>query len=179
MEINNEELEAIKFFEAIIWHSGDGQICPHCDSKRKFYKIKSKSARPGLWKCADCRKQFTVRIGTMMEGSPLSFREWKRIIEIFHFEGEKDFYKKIEQELNFHRATSIYLKYRWKNEANYSELKKFTKIITSMVRNGLLRREKKGGRTIIIKSNDKFHLTDLGKEYQNNTPQNSIKITQI
>ena len=35
-----------------------------------------KSSRPGLWKCYACRKQFTVRIGTIFEFSHVPLHIW-------------------------------------------------------------------------------------------------------
>lgn len=46
-------------------------ICPHCDNN-KVYRYKDGR----LFKCAKCKKQFTVRVGTIFEDSPLSLRKW-------------------------------------------------------------------------------------------------------
>lgn len=51
---------------------GDEPACVHCGSMRKIYKLKGGK----LYKCADCRKQFTVRVGTIFEDSPLPLRKW-------------------------------------------------------------------------------------------------------
>jgi transposase-like protein len=60
--------------ESTLWK--DGIICPHCgsvDSAHRLCGIKDKKGRErnGLWKCYDkeCRKQFTVRVGTVFECS--------------------------------------------------------------------------------------------------------------
>jgi len=53
-----------------------GPVCPHCNSKRKIYDIKGKDTRPGLKKCADCRKQFTVKVGTVFESSHVPLHKW-------------------------------------------------------------------------------------------------------
>ena len=45
------EHAARKYLEAIRWP--DGPICPHCGSIDNAHRIKGKSARPGLWFCAD------------------------------------------------------------------------------------------------------------------------------
>ncbi len=51
---------------------GDTPVCVHCGSIRKIYKLKGGK----LLKCADCRKPFTVRIGTIFEDSPLPLLKW-------------------------------------------------------------------------------------------------------
>jgi len=65
---------ARKHLEAIRWP--DGPICPHCGCVDNSHRIKGKSARPGLWFCADCRKQYTVTVGTLFERSKIPLHKW-------------------------------------------------------------------------------------------------------
>jgi len=59
-------------------------ICPHCGSQREnHYKLKEKKVFRGLYKCKDCRKRFTVTVGTMFEGSHISLKKWFEAIFIF------------------------------------------------------------------------------------------------
>lgn len=46
-------------------------ICPHCGSVT-VYRCKSRR----IFKCKDCTKQFTVRIGTIFEESRLPLQKW-------------------------------------------------------------------------------------------------------
>ena len=86
MEINLIELAqkfsteetAREFLEGIRWPSG--AACPHCGSV-KVYRLEPKPTsktpgRKGLWKCGDCRKQFTVTVGTIFEGSHIPLHKW-------------------------------------------------------------------------------------------------------
>ncbi len=50
----------------------DTPTCVHCGSKRKIYQINDGK----ILKCADCRKQFTVRVGTIFEDSALPLTKW-------------------------------------------------------------------------------------------------------
>ena len=70
----NDVNAARKHLEAIRWP--DGTICPHCGVVDTAHRIKGKSARPGLWFCADCRKQFTVTVGTLFERSKVPLHKW-------------------------------------------------------------------------------------------------------
>lgn len=70
----HSEKAAFKKLEEIVWPNGP--VCPHCQSKRKIYDIKGKNTRLGLKKCADCRKQFTVRVGTVFESSHIPLHKW-------------------------------------------------------------------------------------------------------
>lgn len=65
---------ARKHLEAVRWP--DGAVCPHCGCVGNSSRIKGKSARPGLWFCGDCRKQFTVTVGTLFERSKVPLNKW-------------------------------------------------------------------------------------------------------
>ncbi len=68
-----DPLAAADYLESLRWPNGP--VCPHCgESERKHYRLKSKTRN--LWKCAACRKQFTVTIGTIFEGSHIPLNRW-------------------------------------------------------------------------------------------------------
>ncbi len=76
----SDETEARKYLEAIRWPNGP--VCPHCGVEGGHYALKAKTegsktaARPGLYKCADCRKQFSVTVGTVFERSKVPLTKW-------------------------------------------------------------------------------------------------------
>jgi transposase-like protein len=74
------EEQARGYLENIRWPNGP--ICPHCGSKESV-RLQGESTRPGLLKCKakECRKQFTVTIGSIFEDSHISCRQW---IMAFH-----------------------------------------------------------------------------------------------
>ena len=65
------------WFEQNIWP--DGPVCPHCSSVRCGRTIQSKMP----YRCRSCHKRFSVRIGTVMEGTHISYREWAIAIYLF------------------------------------------------------------------------------------------------
>jgi len=69
------ENEARGILEGIRWP--DGIECPYCQSKNVTrLKCKSENTRDGVIQCKACRKQFTVSIGTIMQGSHITLRQW-------------------------------------------------------------------------------------------------------
>ena len=63
------------YLESIRWPNGP--VCPHCgEAERKPYRLNVKSTRRRLWKCAACRKQFTVMVGTIFEDSHVPLNKW-------------------------------------------------------------------------------------------------------
>jgi len=69
----HDEDKAREWLEAKRWP--DGVVCPHCGSL-KAARMGGKSGRPGLFHCPDCRGQFTVRTGQVMERSHISLAKW-------------------------------------------------------------------------------------------------------
>jgi transposase-like protein len=64
----HDEKEAFSHLESVLWP--DGPVCPHCGSiSGKHYDLRK--TRVGLRKCSDCRKQFTVKVGTVFESAHL------------------------------------------------------------------------------------------------------------
>jgi transposase-like protein len=52
----------------VLW--ADGAVCPHCGGVDRITKVKAnpeKRIRLGLWRCGDCKGQFTVKVGTVFE----------------------------------------------------------------------------------------------------------------
>ena len=71
--------KARKHMEQVLWRNGI--VCPHCKCKdpTKFSSIAANRAtkvRPGLRYCSNCKRQFTVTIGTIFEGSHIPLRKW-------------------------------------------------------------------------------------------------------
>ena len=51
--------------------------CPHCGGLRVVrIQAQSEKVRDGVIRCNDCRKQFTVTVGTVMHGSHITLRQW-------------------------------------------------------------------------------------------------------
>ena len=72
----HDEAEAFRFVEGIVWEKG--MVCPHCGGVERIYDLAK--TRIGLKKCGQCRKQFTVRVGTIFEDSHLPMTKWLQAI---------------------------------------------------------------------------------------------------
>lgn len=49
----------------------DGPECPSCDGKEHSYLTTRR-----LWKCKACKRQFSVKVGTIFEDSPIPLDKW-------------------------------------------------------------------------------------------------------
>lgn len=79
-----DEDAAREFLESKRWP--DGTVCPHC-GEMDPYKLTArpdskKPIRKGVWKCRGCRKQFTVKVGTIFEDSHIGISKWLMIIHL-------------------------------------------------------------------------------------------------
>jgi transposase-like protein len=71
--------QAIKYFSngqvcidtvaALRWPNGP--VCPACEHKEHYYLASQRR-----WKCKDCHKQFSVKLGTIFEDSPIGLDKW-------------------------------------------------------------------------------------------------------
>ena len=69
MEAIPDEQTAINHIRAIRWKNG--AFCPHCGSVRVYHFSDERTH-----KCGDCRKRFSIRVGTIFEDSKLPLRKW-------------------------------------------------------------------------------------------------------
>ena len=75
----HDEAAAFAKLESIVWP--DGPTCPKCgavDRIGPLHGVKDRKGndRLGLKKCYHCRGQFTVRVGTVFEGSNVPLHKW-------------------------------------------------------------------------------------------------------
>lgn len=101
---HNEEA-AYNFIEARIWPNG--AVCPHCGGVERIGKMGGKSTRIGVYKCYDCRKPFTVKVGTIFESSHIPLRLWLQAIFLISSS------KKGISSNQLHRTLGITLKSAW------------------------------------------------------------------
>jgi transposase-like protein len=80
---SNED-SAYKLVESMRW--ANGPVCPHCGDEGRAYFLKARNGHRKtstgrdsyrrLWKCAACRRQFSVLVGTIFEGSKVPLSKW-------------------------------------------------------------------------------------------------------
>jgi len=101
---HNEEA-AYAYVEARLWPHGP--VCPHCGGVERISKMQGKSTRAGAYKCYQCRKPFTVKIGTVFEDSKVPMRLWLQAMYLIA--GSK---KGISSN-QLHRILGVTLKTAW------------------------------------------------------------------
>lgn len=69
MQALPDEQPAIDHFRAIRWRHG--AFCPHCGSTKVYHFSDCRTH-----KCGDCRKRFSIKVGTIFEDSKIELRTW-------------------------------------------------------------------------------------------------------
>lgn len=101
---HNEEA-AYAFVESRVWPNGP--VCPHCGGTERNKLMGGASTRIGTYKCYDCRKPFTVKVGTIFESSHIPLRLWLQGIYLVAAS------KKGISANQLHRTLGITLKSAW------------------------------------------------------------------
>ena len=101
----HDERAAYAYVEARIWPNGP--VCPHCgNADGRIRLMEGKSTRIGVRQCNECRKPFTVKVGTIFDGSrPAAF--WLQAIHLICSS------KKGISANQLHRILGITLKTAW------------------------------------------------------------------
>jgi len=88
----HDEAKAFEFLESVVW--AGGVTCPHCGTVGgRVYDlsgVRSKASakhpegvvRHGLKKCGACRKQFTVKVGTVFEHACLPLHKMPQAVHL-------------------------------------------------------------------------------------------------
>jgi transposase-like protein len=99
----HDEKAAFEKVESLLWPHGP--VCPHCGGMDRVYDLQK--TRIGLRKCGHCRKQFTVRIGTVFESSHVPLHKW---LQAFYLMSAS---KKGISANQLHRTLEVTLKTAW------------------------------------------------------------------
>jgi transposase-like protein len=76
----HNEVAAHEFVEGVLWP--DGPVCPRCGGLDRITKVKARtsvSASASIF-CGDCKRQFTVKVGTIFEDSKIGLHLWMQAI---------------------------------------------------------------------------------------------------
>lgn len=101
----HDEAAAYAWVEARLWP--DGPVCPHCGGLDRISKMQGKSTRIGVYKCYQCRKQFSVKVGTVFEDSHVPMRFWLQAVYLMCSS------KKGVSSNQLHRTLGVTLKTAW------------------------------------------------------------------
>ena len=84
--------------------------CPHCGS----FNVKHNNHRSMPWRCAEreCRKRFSVRLSTPLQGSPLGYQIWVIAIYLLTTSPKGQSSMKLHRDLKVTQKTAWFLAHR-------------------------------------------------------------------
>ena len=68
-EVIPDEQAVLDHFRAIRWQHGE--FCPYCGHGTVYHFSDSRT-----YKCQACRKRFSIKVGTVFEGTQIEMRKW-------------------------------------------------------------------------------------------------------
>src|SRR5689334_2456614 len=107
----NEEA-AFEYVESHLWPNGP--TCHHCGNadQAKIGRLEGKTTRAGLRKCYECKKPFTVRMGTIFESSHLPLHLWLQVIHLMNASKKGISTRQVQRMLRCSMKTAWHLTHR-------------------------------------------------------------------
>jgi len=103
--------------ESLLWP--DGPVCPRCGVMGdRITKLQGKSTRPGVYKCKDCRKPFSVTVGTIMERSHIPLSKWVLAAQFMASSKKSMSALQLQRMLGTNYETAWFLFHRLREAAN-------------------------------------------------------------
>src|SRR3984893_7070771 len=104
------EIAAREAIEAVWWPNGP--VCPRCGWLDRIGKLDGKSARPGLYYCGECKRQFTVTVGTIFERSKVPLSKWWLAIHLMASSKKGMSAQQLHRMLDVHYQTAWFVEHR-------------------------------------------------------------------
>ena len=115
--IYHDDNAAREHLEKVLWP--DGPSCPRCGVMGdRITKLMGKSTRPGVYKCKDCRKPFTVTVGTVMERSKIPLHKWVLAAQLMASSKKSMSAHQLHRMLGTNYETAWFLFHRLREAAN-------------------------------------------------------------
>ncbi len=109
LHFHNEEA-AYAWVEARLWPNG--AQCPRCKGTERVGKLQGKSTRIGTYKCYECKKPFTVKVGTIFEDSHIKLNIWLQAIHLICSSKEGISSNQLHRTLKLTLKTAWFLSHR-------------------------------------------------------------------
>lgn len=167
----HDESEAFKFLERIVW--ADGIACPHCGAVGgRVYDLSGVRSKPsvknpegvirhGLKKCGECRKQFTVKVGTVFEHARIPLH---KMLQAVHLMASS---KKGISAHQLHRVLEVQYKSAWF----------LAHRIREAMRSGALDQFGVGGTAVEV--DETFLLRDPDREHKSGGASHKMKVLSL
>ena len=115
--IFHDDGAAREHLERVLWPQGP--VCPRCGVMGdRITKLQGKSTRAGVYKCKDCRKPFSVTVGTVMERSHIPLSKWLLATQLMASSKKSMSAHQLHRMLGTNYETAWFLFHRLREAAN-------------------------------------------------------------
>jgi transposase-like protein len=115
--IFHDDNAAREHLEKLLWPFGP--VCPRCGvTGDRITKLQGKSTRPGVYKCKDCRKPFSVTVGNVMERSHIPLSKWVLAAQLMASSKKSMSAHQLHRMLGTNYETAWFLFHRLREAAN-------------------------------------------------------------
>jgi transposase-like protein len=115
--IFHDDNAAREHLEKVLWPHGP--VCPRCGVMGdRITKLQGNSTRSGVYKCKDCRKPFSVTVGTVMERSHIPLSKWLLATQLMASSKKSMSAHQLHRMLGTNYATAWFLFHRLREAAN-------------------------------------------------------------
>jgi transposase-like protein len=115
--IFHDDNAAREHLEKLLWPLGPH--CPRCGvTSDRITKLQGKSTRAGVYKCKDCRKPFSVTVGTVMERSHIPLSKWVLAAQLMASSKKSMSAHQLHRMLGTNYETAWFLFHRLREAAN-------------------------------------------------------------
>ena len=105
-----DEQSCLDHLRAIRWR--DGEFCPHCHGER-IYHFSDRNT----FKCGECRKRFSIKVGTIFHDTKLTLRRWFMAIWIITNDKKGVASTTLARDLNITQRSAWHLLHRLRHAA--------------------------------------------------------------
>ncbi|TXH42370.1 MAG: IS1595 family transposase [Desulfurellales bacterium] len=121
-EYFRDERKCYEFYESVRWN---GQpACPHCGSTKKPYNVKPRGKFKDIpsYRCSEkeCDLPFTVRTGSIFEGSKVEFKKWLQAIYELSISKKGISSVELGERIGVSQKTGWLINHRLRNMLNHS-----------------------------------------------------------
>lgn len=106
-----EEKHAISAVERMRWPTGI--CCPFCGEAKRVGRLGGNGSAQGSFKCYECRKRFSVRTGSPLEGSHIPLTNWLRLLFVMAFARRTFACKHVEEAASVSPRIARSLRRKW------------------------------------------------------------------
>ena len=90
-------------FAKVRW--GSKVACAHCFATTKVYDLK----KQGYYRCSNCKKDFTAKVGSVFEGSKISMKKWFLAIYLYVSHKKAISATQLSKDLEVTKKTSCFI----------------------------------------------------------------------